>query len=488
MTDKNLAQYIQQARNTGVSDGEIKKNLLENGWQGQDIDVALQVISISSTPTPKKRWKKRVVGALIIVITVLMGLWSFPWIASMVTSDIPPIDDSDLRLSKVNVPDAENAYFDLIKIKPVLYWPDDRQKDIASMVAGEMWDEALAQEVISRNKEALEYFADASKKPKFQDPAAADPSQITPNTILPPLNSFRSISSVSALRAQDLARKGNGRESLEEAFKSVAVGQKIEESQGALIEYLVGMAIKSNGLKTIQFVAGAVPVNELVAYRDILNTVYENEEGLIAAFKNEYQMGVWSLNEIDANGFPFAFAEDAEDMDIPDFLKGQLGGFYFRKNETQALAAEFTRSQVENIKRVCSTLQDIEVRKVAPPTWRAYITENALGMMLYDVVSSSFNTLHVKRCDEDARVAATQTIIGIEAFRKDTGDYPQSLSELIPQYLPSVPLDPYDDTPFKFIREKNIVYSVGRDKVDSSGNSQHGEGPSDLVFSFGLIR
>jgi len=61
--------------------------------------------------------------------------------------------------------------------------------------------------------------------------------------------------------------------------------------------------------------------------------------------------------------------------------------------------------------------------------------------------------------------------LALQAFQVDHGVPPQSLQELIPDYLPSIPLDPYDGAPLRFKREgaARLAYSVGPDRDDDGG-------------------
>ena len=48
---------------------------------------------------------------------------------------------------------------------------------------------------------------------------------------------------------------------------------------------------------------------------------------------------------------------------------------------------------------------------------------------------------------------------------------PSSLQELVPAYLPRVPIDPFDGKPFRYDPERGILYSVGRDLQDGGGST-----------------
>ncbi len=70
-----------------------------------------------------------------------------------------------------------------------------------------------------------------------------------------------------------------------------------------------------------------------------------------------------------------------------------------------------------------------------------------------------------------ARVRSLDAAIAAELFRRDQGDWPAVLNDLVPQYLPAVPIDPFDGKPLRYIVENTgfVIYSVGDDLVDDQG-------------------
>jgi hypothetical protein len=74
---------------------------------------------------------------------------------------------------------------------------------------------------------------------------------------------------------------------------------------------------------------------------------------------------------------------------------------------------------------------------------------------------------------ETRRDVAT-AVLAIESFRLKTGAWPRSLVELVPAYLPRVPVDPFDGRPLRYIAPGSgsagsMLYSVGVDQVDDGG-------------------
>ena len=82
-----------------------------------------------------------------------------------------------------------------------------------------------------------------------------------------------------------------------------------------------------------------------------------------------------------------------------------------------------------------------------------------------------------------AKSRAGDAAIAVERFRRRHGKLPERLGQLVPEFLPKVPDDPYTGEPLRYLIEENgyVVYSVGPDGVDDGGKSDDSRGP-DLVF------
>ncbi|MFZ2640688.1 MAG: hypothetical protein WA117_06840 [Verrucomicrobiia bacterium] len=95
----------------------------------------------------------------------------------------------------------------------------------------------------------------------------------------------------------------------------------------------------------------------------------------------------------------------------------------------------------------------------------------------------------------DARSIALGRIVlaalAVERFRNDAHRLPESLAELAPRYLNTVPIDPFDGKPVRYKlfaapKRGYVVYSVGEDGKDDGGAGKSKRGPSsepDITFT-----
>jgi hypothetical protein len=80
-----------------------------------------------------------------------------------------------------------------------------------------------------------------------------------------------------------------------------------------------------------------------------------------------------------------------------------------------------------------------------------------------------------------------QAALAAERFRLAQGRLPDSLNALMPNYLPELPIDPFDGQPLKFraTDEGITIYSIYENEQDDEGRVEEGPGeecPLDVGF------
>ena len=67
---------------------------------------------------------------------------------------------------------------------------------------------------------------------------------------------------------------------------------------------------------------------------------------------------------------------------------------------------------------------------------------------------------------------AMRLLLVLKAFKQDKGKLPDSLAELVPEYIEEIPADPFDGKPIRYSADKKRIYSVGKDLIDSGGSEE----------------
>jgi hypothetical protein len=88
----------------------------------------------------------------------------------------------------------------------------------------------------------------------------------------------------------------------------------------------------------------------------------------------------------------------------------------------------------------------------------------------------------------DALAQCMRVLIAAERFRVKKNRWPTDMSELVPEYLPVVPLDPFDGKPIRFVAWKDGVkaYSIGQDGIDNHGTIDNSKS-STTGFDVGYV-
>ncbi len=423
----------------------------------------------------------RMVGGMSMLHTILYFLLAvLGTVLSVFSKDIPPPNDSDLYLKPIAVPREHNAYYSLVSIQKYLYIPTD-DSNLLEHLAGKKWNQRFVGSMLRSNQQALRYFDQAAYKPQFHDPTINVHAVPSADVLI----SFRNIARVSSLKAAYLFRMGREREAFREAVKIIDNGQRIQNSQGTMVHYFFGTDMKRNGLERIRQMAASTRLSPqlLLSYVRKLEEYKNNEEGLNAAFKYEYE--AWAA---------------MYDENVLDAIRSKSGAqiehlnkhsFYFKPNKTKSLFVNFYRGQMSEVGVPCGLRKFTEIQRFTDRNSsktkllvKALVTENVIGKVLFDIGIARFLfTIHETRCEDDLLISATQALLALRAHKMETGKDPVWLGELVDRYLPKVLQDPFDGKPLRYAAGKKLVYSVGMDLIDSGGREpRKGSQTGDRVF------
>jgi hypothetical protein len=133
--------------------------------------------------------------------------------------------------------------------------------------------------------------------------------------------------------------------------------------------------------------------------------------------------------------------------------------FYLQSMETNICLAEIFPKDIQ-------VITNCESRIVGTAKHKLYIYSSLVLPALEPAIFREATAI--------AKVRAAKISLAIEGFRQLNGRLPESLNELVPQFLPSVPEDPCDGKPLRYHRlgKGYVVYSVGRDGHDNGGRER----------------
>jgi len=327
--------------------------------------------------------------------------------------DTPPVDDSNLQLQTINLSKEENAFYDLNKL-----YNTEKHQELISLknvpvgkqlvsdyLKSDEWDQEVVTKLLTDNEEVLQYFADAASKGVFQLPEADSQSKISSDMPVTPLNSWREASRLSGVKAIFLAKNGQNEEALDEAFKSIIIGNAIENSQGLLITHLVGIGIKDNGLDILQKVISIIPKDSLASSEYQTKLESYQAKGNSTPFITEYLVVKQAWDNIEQGG------NNRFGMFSKILIKNK---FYYKKNLTISYHFDFYNKLAAEAGKDCS-----EVKKIQGPTMlleknnliKMYFTENLVGKYYMEIPELALNNVLEKICATENKLKETILII-----------------------------------------------------------------------------
>lgn len=411
------------------------------------------------------------IPAALVVALVIMGL------------DESPPDDSALIVPRPEIPDDQNGYAFFLQAREAVFWPHSKawqemegfpeepktadrewpglEEAVEEMNDDKAWWPVTASAIVDRNGRTLELVAKALAAPHYQRPKPVGLEAFGADDVGADLNVAR----VLALRVRVLARDGKDEAALQQAEDLARLGHRIDGSKGYLVTYLVGEAIRSMGCYEIRSLLKktTVPPERLKVLADRLGECTDSSAALADTLRVEYEWGM-SVTDKAVTGHGSGL------RDIPGSSLGWLP-FMYRPNQTRRLFADFYSQAVASVGKPMSEVDLPDPRDYFRSGWpRIIYRGNFLGYCSYAMMVPAvrgFVRGQKSRMETEGRI--TRTLVAMKAFKARTGRLPQSLDELVPAYLPAVPLDDFDGKPVRYSAAKKTVYSVGKDLKDEGG-------------------
>lgn len=384
-------------------------------------------------------------------------------------------DDSDLIPVRTEVPVESNAFWTLLQATNELYWPKSQDNKLSDFSNNTNWDDSLAAEVLEKNHACLDWF-DKS----FEQPFLLVPEPKTFTEEYPYLGDWKIVSRVESIQANALFRSHDEKAAFDSALKIIKFAQRAENSGGPIIHYLVGSAIKTLGLLRIRQMTAQTTLPEADLMRLIreLDSLGPNKEGLTNALKVEYQTQCKFLDDY-ARGKTSTTNSD-EQTRISIGIKP-----FFSTTKTKVEFAQSARIVRDGLSKPFGEIlwSDLPVMETNRSILKRLIKGNAIGDILFELLEPSLTNLSKRKSQEAVSVTATQLLLALKIYKMRYDKLPESLSELVPEFFPQVPLDDFDGKPFRYLPGKKLIYSIGPDLKDSGGEGFHENSEAyDLPF------
>lgn len=393
--------------------------------------------------------RARALWVAIGVLGVTPVLVVLGWIV-LNSRDIAASDVSDLLSQAWAVPSVDNAYRYLHEAVARFQGPSDARVESSL----EEWDDAVIGNVLSRNGEVLTLLEQAFACPGYRADHEVGP------------DSWLRVSLFLAQKAAYERRIGLSDVACESSCCLLRLGTWITSCPRSLAEWFDGAMALRLGLEGVERLLRDAPFGEkdLAAVLQRLNQAEVSDRGLVQAFKTEFQ----SVSE----------AIDACALRYPG--RSLLNVYRFQPNRTKETFARFYRQMIQNV-----PLLPADVRLPHFATSRVdgihgrllSLGPNRQGRILGEIATPQLartDSCFETRWQIQSHLNGLRLITACRIYESRHGRLPATLDELVPELLREVPRDPYDGKPFRYVRDRALVYSIGGDLKDSGGSAEPG--------------
>ena len=388
--------------------------------------------------------------------------------------DEPPPDTSDLAVAWEEIDPAENAYTYLVAADNLVVefndpWPPADYID---------WPQDLVDKTLADNAAALKQLDKAMACSHFQLPAGNFAVSAGYGCEL------RKFAELVSLRASDRFRKGREAEAMDDALLLLHLACHVEAGQCCIGPYFEADCMAdaaTDRLRTFAERSEHLDAGPLKAAAVALGACSPREEDYANALRVEYQT---TANSIDDLAQGKATMQQLGWRQWATYAQFEFTSpYWFKPNATKRLFAEATRAQI-----AATALPTQKSQVLMKEWWNHFRQEyesfvpwfflpvaNRTGKLIYfDTLGSGQSG--IGRHSSPPYYAQMRTIqgmnqliIALKAYKVENGRLPEKIEDLVPEYLKALPLDEFDGKPLRYSREKQVVYSVGKDGKDSGG-------------------
>jgi hypothetical protein len=364
---------------------------------------------------------------------------------------------------------------------------------------------------VRQNEQALRLLEKASRRPRLHLPLVCegDPPQVH-KVMLPALGRIRGLGRAMAARAMLRAGEGDPEAAWKDAMTLMRFGRLLQEQQ-VLIGWLVGLSLEMSGsraaaavatecdLSTPRARAFLADLRALPAQRPAVEVANHGERfGTLGIVLMVYQGPVAEGESEVGFNMPREMHRVVRDATywgevlrpVNTWWDKQVAAMskrnyrflrqcleeYEREFRDMSEQHGFSGSQ-NNLDAVFQRWGMLAAAGEVTPEFSRHLGRCFTAWLLPDIGRASTHQYTAL-----ARRRLVEMALALAAYEAEMGSYPVLPVLLKPRYIDELPLDPFDDEPFKYQRRGQgfVLYSVGPD-MDDDGGRDEGDDEDDIA-------
>ena len=407
----------------------------------------------------KKRWLRAVIVLLAEIGVVAAIIW-------MASRDAPPPDEAEFAAERPDVAPADNAFTYFLEATNLLVEATNRQWFVDFRMGQAPASDEL-RGLVATNAECL-----ALVKRGIECAICLPPPVETIDTLTPYVNPWLHMEEILEARTRLARLDGRFADAADDLAVGLRFGDLVQKDASSLIGYLVGVAIFSASAESAMELARdpAAPPETLAQLAAELEKAGPFDGGLVLAMKTEHRTACNVVDDLCAKRDQMALSACIDLNTNRVWARLRNLRYFFKPNQTKRDLAEVHRFMIDQATRIYADMEPFDISEKEGGRW-AVLRPNAIGNYVFLIMLPSEKIVEA-RCRADGLLAGAKLVVACNRFAREKGQWPETLAELVPEYLGEVPRDPYDGAPFRYSAEKGLVWAVGTNLTDEGGSTR----------------
>jgi hypothetical protein len=287
---------------------------------------------------------------------------------------------------------------------------------------------------------------------------------------------IRNLSHVLLLSAVVAAEQGDGDSAVKQLLQGLAVGRCFQS--GILRHQLVRRIAEQRACEVLERVVNRVGLGKQSLEELIRALAKEDLGGIQQALFDIRAYNIWQLEQLRADPVGSLMIQGSTQTGWFDELKSRAIAQWIALSSRGYRDQDFIDAMDAWSKVFGSLAQTPRQRRAKLNNVAALVSQKRQSRSVaWGVISLPESFL--PRIDQDteiiARLRTARVAMAILCWSAaQDGKLPESLAELVPDTLPAIPADPFDEQPLRYRRlpQGFTVYSVGPDFTDNGGKRQ----------------
>lgn len=421
--------------------------------------------SIDRDAVEVKRQTRKAWGGLAAIFLVLLGMATVAFI-----KDDPLLEDSWMMPERTPEGGANNPLAQFCKEleKPEIITGLDALKTLKN---GVVTSRDGVKDVLSKNAELIAQWD------RLVLTDLTDWGWPVKNNVLDPMPYIANVLSVGSnmqkARITLMLDEGSPNDAITLTEKTLLFASGIRNAESLLIQHLVAITVYANALSRIEDIAvsSAAPEDVLLKLQNYLKSSDPvSSKGLKLVMQLEYEFTKKLTDEELQKALDAYYNIDGRS------IKKYFSAFYYKRNKASNLVLEQNRKLISALEKsdadFLQASREItdELDAMVADKARLFFNPNAFGVIASAEFYKMFHATYVRSVACTALHRLNDAMLALRRYELEQGKPPEHLSDLIPSYMDSVPIDPFSNEPIHWNPKTQRLYSVGENGVDDGGN------------------